>query len=398
MKLHELKKDLFWIGVRDPNLRVFDVIMKTEFGTTYNSYLIRGEKNILVETAKVGFYDEYVKNIEAVIGSEDIHYIISNHTEPDHSGSLKNLLVRYPKAQVICSKPASLYLRGMLNQDFDCRVVGDNEELLLGNKAFKFISAPFLHWPDTMFTYYIDEKVLFSGDVLGCHFCPKGDVVLDVESGDFMKAFKYYFDVIMGPFKDHAIKAMSKIENMDIQMVGTSHGPVLTENIDKYIGMYMEWSQDAVLPKDKKYILIGYVSAYGYTRTIAEELFRTMSEDNTLDVEIVDISQYDLMDIKKKVEYADGVLIGSPTFNQDALKPVWDALSVICPINVRNKPAAAFGSYGWSGEAVKMLEERMKSLKFKVVESGLRFNFAPSDADLKTTSEFAKRFIEIVKG
>ncbi len=396
MKVHELKKGLYWVGVRDAKLRVFDVIMETEFGTTYNSYLIKGEKNILVETVKVGFYDEYVKLIENIIGNEEIHYIISNHTEPDHSGSIKNLLTKYPKAQVICSKPAALYLKGMLNEDFNCKVVTDNEELMLGGKKFKFISAPFLHWPDTMFTYLEEEKVLFSGDVLGCHFCPEGDVVLDSESGDFMEAFKYYFDVIMGPFKDHVIKAMSKIKDIEIQMVGTSHGPILIKDIQKYIDMYYEWSKEAIAERDKKYILIGYVSAYGFTRTIAEELYRTMSSDRELDVELIDISQYDLMDVKKKIEYADGVMIGSPTFNQDALKPVWDALSVVCPINVRNKPAAAFGSYGWSGEAVKMLEERMKSLKFKVHESGLRFNFAPSDEDLITTSKFAKDFIQLV--
>ncbi len=398
MKSYELKKDLYWVGVRDADLRVFDIIMKTEYGTTYNSYLIKGEKNILIETVKIDFYDEFIKAIENVIGNEEIHYIIANHTEPDHSGSVKNLLTKYSKAEVICSKPASMYLKAMLNEDFSCRVVSDGEEMNLGGRNFRFISAPFLHWPDTIFTYYVDEKILFSGDVLGCHYCPETGVVLDTQSGDFMDTFEYYFDVIMGPFKDHVLKAMSKIENIDINMVCPSHGPVLTDNIDKCIKLYTAWSREAVVKRDKKYIVIAYVSAYGFTRTIAEELYRSMSEDSELDVEIIDISNHELMAVKRKLEAADGIMIGSPTFNQDALKPVWDALSVVCPINVRGKLAAAFGSFGWSGEAVKMLEERLKSLKYKVIESGLRINFAPSDHDLHTASAFAKQFVNMIKG
>lgn len=392
----KLKEGIDWVGVRDPHLRVFDIIMKTEFGTTYNAYLIKGEKNILVEAVKIGHYHDFTDKLDSLLGMEKVDYIISNHTEPDHSGSIKNLLTRYPNAQVICSRPASIYLKAMLNEDFNCKVVADGEEMVLGGRRFKFIMAPFLHWPDTMFTYLTDEKVLFSGDVFGCHFCPEEGKIFNDEAGDFSQAFKYYFDVIMGPFKDHVLKAYEKIKDLPIEMIGTSHGPVHRKDIWKYIEQYKKWSLNAVRESDKKYVLIGYVSAYGFTKTIAEKLYITMGEDNRFDVELIDISQYDLMEIKQKIEYADGVMIGSPTFNQDALKPVWDALSVVCPINVRNKQAAAFGSYGWSGEAVKMLEERLRSLKFKVTESGLRFNFTPSDADLEATSEFARKFLELL--
>jgi len=397
MESIRIKDNLYWVGARDPELRVFDVIMRTEFGTTYNSYLIKGEKNVLVETVKVGFYSEYSNALEQLLGNEKLDYIICNHTEPDHSGALKNLMTKYPNAEVICTKPAYMYLKAMLNQDLKCRTVSDGEVIELGGRRFKFILAPFLHWPDTMFTYLEDEKTLFSEDFLGCHYCPEDNKVYNDETGDFSAAFSYYFDVIMGPFKEHVLKALDKIKDTPIDMVCPSHGPVLRGDIESYKDKYREWSKSAVANKDKKYVLIAYVSAYHFTRTIAEKLYERLAENNVIDVEIIDISEHDLMAVKRKIEYADAILVGSPTFNQDALKPVWDALSVISPINVRGKLAAAFGSYGWSGEAVKLMEDRMRGLKFNVVESGLRFNFTPSDEDLEKTGEFAEKFLEMIQ-
>ncbi|MDF2520981.1 MAG: FprA family A-type flavoprotein [Clostridia bacterium] len=396
MKAIKLTDNVFWVGARDPELRVFDIIMETKYGTTYNSYLIKGQKNILIETVKAGFSDEYLNKLEDLLAGEKLDYLIVNHTEPDHSGSVRNIITKYPNIELMGTKAAYMYLKAMLNEDVKFRVVADGEELKLGDKTLSFIMAPFLHWPDTMFTYLAEENILFSGDVFGCHFCTKEGIILDRDSGDFMDAFKYYFDVIMGPYKVHVIKALDKIKDTDIRMICTTHGPVLTHELDKYMDLYREWSQEAVTPRDKKYIVIGYVSAYGFTRTIAETLHFTLNQYDDVDVDIIDLSEHDISDIKRMLETADGILIGSPTINQDALKPVWDSLAEVCPVNVRGKLAAAFGSYGWSGEAVKLLEDRLRGLKFKVVESGLRFNFTPSDEDLEKTSTFAGEFAEMI--
>lgn len=396
MESIKLKDNVFWVGAKDPDLRVFDIIMNTEYGTTYNSYLIKGQKNILIETVKVRFSGEYLEKLESLLHGEKLDYLITNHTEPDHSGSVKNIITKYPEIKVIGTKPAYIYLKAMLNEDLNFRMVTDGEELKLGDKTFRFIMAPFLHWPDTMFTYCVEDNILFSGDFLGCHYCMPEGKILNTDAGDVLPAFKYYFDVIMGPFKEHVLKALNKIKDLDIKMVGTSHGPVLVKEIDKCMDLYKQWSQNTFKKSDRKYVLVGYVSAYGYTQTIAEALYEKLKQNQALDVDLVDISEYKLEDLKDMIENADGVLLGSPTFNQDALKPVWDVLSVVCPINVRGKLAAAFGSFGWSGEAVKLMEDRMKGLKFKVVESGLRFNFTPSDADLITTAEFAEKFAEML--
>lgn len=400
METLKLKNELFSVGTRDPQLRVFDIIMETEFGTTYNSYLIKGEKNILIETSKAKLWDEYIANIQKVIGSEKIDYIIINHTEPDHSGSLAKLLDIYPGAHVYCSKPASIYLKAIMNRDFSFTTVQDGQIVDLGGKQFKFIMAPFLHWPDTIFTYYMDEKILFSCDGFGCHYCPEEGKFFNSDIANkegFMRAFRYYYDAIMGPFRDHVITAVGKITGMEISMICPSHGPVINQDIWQYVGYYDKWSHELTKKLDKKLIYIPYVSAYGYTKMIADTLEKSLKELRPdCYVEAVDLVGADLGAVALRLSKADGLLVGSPTLNQDALKPIWDLMSMISPILMRGKPAAAFGSYGWSGEAVKMLEERLKSLKFKVVESGLRFCFMPSAEDLEKTKEFAKVFADLV--
>lgn len=399
MKAIEMKKDVYYVGARDAGLRVFDIVMETEFGTTYNSYLIKGEKNVLIETAKAKKWGTYFAQLEEVLNGEEIHYIIINHTEPDHTGSLKMLLEKFPNAHIYCSKPASMYLKNIMNREFAFTAVQDGEVIELSGRHYKFISAPFLHWPDTMFTYVEEEKLLFTCDFLGCHFCPgEGELLNDTITNEegFMRAFKYYYDAIMSPFREHVLNGIKKIEGIDYEMICPSHGPVIKYDIHYYIDHYLQWSHELLQKKDKKYIIIPYVSAYGYTKMIADTLEKTILEHKDCYVEAIDLVGANLAEVAGKITMADGILVGSPTLNQDALKPVWDLLSMVSPILVRNKHAAAFGSYGWSGEAVKLLEQRMTGLKFKVVESGLRFSFMPSEQDLEKTVEFGKQFADLI--
>jgi flavorubredoxin len=199
----EITKGIYWVGAQNPDLRVFDVIMRTEWGTSYNSYLVKGtEKTALIDSVKEQFSDEQVERISKVCDVKSIDYIICNHTEPDHSGALWKLLELAPGATVLCSKPASVFLRSIMNRDFSCRVVTDGDTLELGGKTLKFISAPFLHWPDSIFTYVTEDAVLFSGDVFGFHFSAE-NVFDDLTplSDEMLKSQKYYFDVIMGLLK-----------------------------------------------------------------------------------------------------------------------------------------------------------------------------------------------------
>lgn len=393
MKQFEIKKDVFWVGVQDFNLKVFDIVVETKWGTTYNSYIIKGNKTVLVDTVKEAFYDEFLDKLRAVVNPEQIDYIIVNHTEPDHSGALGKLLDVAVNAEVIGSQAAIIFAKAITNKEFKHRIVQEGDTLDLGNKHICFMSAPLMHWPDTIFSYLEEEKILFSCDAFGCHFC--AEKMFNDEVGDFSEALSYYYDAIMSPFKAKIRENLPKLKGIDIDIIAPSHGPILRENPRQTIDKYVEWSRDDTPQDDKKHVLIGYVSAYDNTKRMAAAIADGLLAKGTL-VDVMDISQTDLNLLRQKVEEAHGIIIGSPTINQDVVYPVWSLLASISPITNRSKPCAAFGSYGWSGEAVKMIEERFRSLKMKVIESGLRFNFVPTAENLATCKAFGEKFAEML--
>lgn len=387
----KLKENIYWVGVKNPELRVFDIIMDTKKGTTYNAYLINDEKVALIDSVKDGYFDEYLKNIKSIIGDKPVDYIIVQHTELDHSGSLSKLIKEYPNAKVIGSKAALTYSKAITNMDFNAQ--DKPEELSLGNTTLQFIYAPNLHWPDTMFTYTKEQKVLFTCDFLGCHYCPQG-CITDACSGDYFDEMKFYFDVIMGPFKKFVLAGLEKIKNVDFEMIAPSHGPIHVGDLYKYLNLYKEWSK--VEDIKEKNIPIFYISAYGNTEKIAK-YFNEKLKAKGIKSDIYEITSTDLNEMIEIINKSSGFMIGSPTINQDAVKPAWDLLSSVSAIVNRGKVVAAFGSYGWSGEAVSMLTERMKSLKLKVLEPGYKVNFVPSDEDYKRADEFIERFVELIK-
>lgn len=393
MSVMKMKDNLYWVGAKNPELRVFDIIMTTNKGTTYNSYLIDDEKVAIIDTVKTGYFENYYKNLDEILGGRKVDYIIVNHTELDHSGSLRELLEKYPDAVVYASRPACNYLKKIVNTEFKAHPIGDGEILELGKRSLQFITAPFLHWPDTMFTYVKEDGVIFTCDVFGSHYCGQG--MYNDNAGYFMDEMKYYFDVIMGPFKKYVLQAMDKIKNLNIEMICTSHGPIHRENPRQYIELYREWSKDALRTREGKRVSIFFVSAYGNTKFIGE-LMRDTIEKAGIRADLYEISEEDMDCMVEAADYSDAILVGSPTINQDAVKPVWDLLSLISPIANRGKVAGAFGSYGWSGEAVGMINDRLKSLKLKIIEPGLKVNFVPSDDERKQAVDFASKVIELI--
>ncbi|SHI88574.1 Flavorubredoxin [Clostridium cavendishii DSM 21758] len=385
-----LKENIHWVGVKDPELRIFDIIMETKRGTTYNSYLIDDEKIAVVDTVKNGFYDEFKENLTGIIKDRKVDYVIVQHTELDHSGSLIKLLKDYPEATIVSSKAAMNYLKNILNKDF--KWIEAKEDLLLGKTTLKFISAPNLHWPDTIFTHIEDLGIMFTCDFTGCHYCPDGNI-MSVGGNDYLEEMKYYFDVIMGPFKRFVNQALDKIKDKNIEIMAPSHGPIHVGTSDKFLNLYREWAKLPVV--EEKNVQIFYISAYGNTEEMAEFL-KSQIEAKGIKACVHEITSMSLEKAVELVEGSSGFLIGSPTINQDAVKPSWDLLSLINPIVNRGKIAGAFGSFGWSGEGVPMLTERLKSLKLKVVDPGLKFAFVPSEEDFKNAEEFAQNFINML--
>lgn len=399
-KILDVTNDVKWIGILDEGLVTFDVVMETKYGTTYNSYFIDADKKAIIETAKDTFKDEYLAKVKEVVDYEDIDYIILNHTEPDHSSNLKHLLKLAPQATVVATRPALNFLKHMVEDDFKSMVVKDGDTLDLGNKTLKFIGAPFLHWPDTMYTYLEEDKVLFTCDSFGAHFCDEKMFDDLVNEEDHDDAFKYYFDVILKPFSNHMLNAIEKIEDLDIDVICPGHGPILRSKLDKYVEWSRELSEETEKIDKKLKVYIPYVSAYGNTGQLAKKIAEGIeSVSDNIEVDVEDIEFTDIGVLEEKVYSSDAFIIGSPTINQNILLPIYQLMAVMNPIRSRGKLAGAFGSFGWSGEAVKIIQDNLKNLKLKIYdEKGLKENFVPDgeadEAAIKYGEGFAKELLE----
>lgn len=386
-------ENIYYVGVLDKALRVFDIIMYTEYGTTYNSFIVKGkDKTVLVETVKDKFHDEFLANIKEVCDPSEIDYIVINHTEPDHTGSLRRLLDEdMPNATVLASQTAIAFLKDIVNEPFPHRIVTEKDTVDIGGMTMQFLSVPMLHWPDSMYTYIPEAKAIFTCDSLGCHYADDrifNDLMEDVDFGD---AYRYYFDNIMGPYKyPHLYNAMERIKNLPLTFVGNGHGPVLRKDIDKYIEMYREWSKP--VPHTEKYVVIPYVSAYGYTESIAKALERGLYIGGVKHVKLYNLVTDSIEKAQNDLAEADGILIGSPTLVGDALPPIYEVMLKLNPVVHKGKYAGAFGSYGWSGEAVHNITSRLEQLRMNIPLPGLRVRLKPTEEDLAEAQKYGEDF------
>ena len=399
MQTIKLKEDFYWTGIIDENLRVFDIIMLTEFGTTYNSYVLKtGDKTVLFETAKAKFFDEYLRELKKITEIEKIDYLVVDHTEPDHAGSVELLLDINPNMKIIATGCAVNFLKNIVNRDFYSIQVKDNESMKIGDKTLTFMTVPNLHWPDTMYTWIEEDKILVTCDSFGAHYGVEGVLRSEVRNEEnYNKAARYYFDCIIGPFKGFMMKALKRVKELDPVMICTGHGPVLDTKIGEIFKMYEEWCT-VTNPNNKKTVIIPYVSAYGYTKELAEKIAGGIRDSGPVDVRTYDMVETDAAKVVGELEFADGILFGTPTIVGEALKPIWDLTTSIFPATHGGKYASAFGSYGWSGEGVPHIIDRLKQLKMKVPDDGFRVKFKPDEVALMDAYEYGYRFGCLVQG
>ena len=386
----QINKDISWIGVLDQNLVTFDIVMETKYGTTYNSYFINAGKKAIIDTVKETFWPEYKEKLLALTNPQDLEYIICNHTEPDHSGSLEHLLELAPNATVVGSGQALAYLGEMVGKPFKSQRVKDGDIIDLGTKKLRIIGAPNLHWPDTIYTYVEEDKLLFTCDSFGAHFAD--DKMMDDQVEDYSEAFDYYFDVILKPYSKFMLKAIEKMKDLSIQTICPGHGPILRTTWKEKVERTAQ-SAAAYLEETKNHnrVLVAYISAYGYTKQMAVQVATGLKKGG-VEVDLVDIETMLLGDLEELVVKADGILIGSPTINQNTLLPVYKLFSVINPIRDKGKPVAAFGSFGWSGEAVKLIEDHMRNLKLKVILEGQTARFYPDKEESQKLIQMGEKF------
>ena len=271
MSAIKLREGIWSVGILNPALRVFDIVMESKYGTSYNAYLLTGEKNVLIETVHLDYWDEFVSNVEEVLPLEQVDYLIMNHTEPDHSGSVARLLERCPNLTVLCTTSAKKFLTAIANRALPCRVVKDGDTLDLGNKVLHFLTAPLLHWPDSMFTWDPVDRTLFTCDFLGAHVCEptmKDTGIRPVYRNAYEGELRYYFDCIFGPFKPSVLAGLDKMP-AEAELVCPSHGPCLTDRIGEIEGILRrELAPAAALPQVADVRTLGAIGVIELHRSV----------------------------------------------------------------------------------------------------------------------------------
>ena len=400
----ETAPGVHWIGAMDPTLRSFDMILRTANGTTYNAYAVRGSDGIaVIDTVKAEFSDDFFRRLESIARYDEIRVIVLNHLEPDHTGALPELMRRAPQARLVISKRAPAMLKALLkpnslkpdDDELDYDTVNTGDEFSLGDRRLRFLHTPFLHWPDTQCTYLVEEQILFSGDVFGCHYCD--DRLFNDGVGDFRFSFDYYYAHIMRPFKSHVMDALKLIEPLPLKLVAPTHGPILRDRPRRYVARYRELSTGGqsfeggfATGNEHRSLIVFYMSAYGSTARMAEAVCAGAESVGGVRVSLYDLEGGETEPFVDLIEQADALAFGSPTVNGDAVKPIWDLLSSLAVVDLRGKIGAAFGSYGWSGEAVQMVEDRMRGLKMRVPVTGLRVKLIPTADELGESRAFGR--------
>jgi len=391
IKILQITNDVHWIGALDPDIRTFDIVMETKYGTTYNSYFINADKKAVVEVVKEKFFPVFEAKLRQLCNPEQIAYIFINHTEPDHSGGLKKLLAIAPNATIVASNSAIMNLKEQLNMPFQYIIANDGHGTDLGNKKITAISAPNLHWPDSIYSYLHEDKVLFSCDSFGAHFCH--EAMYNDKVGNYDDAFQYYFDVILKPFSKFFLKAIEKISNLQIDAICNGHGPLLTSNPMKIVEKTKHLCEAYLNNYPEKHrILIAFVSAYGFTKTIAEKLKEGAEKVPYITVDFCDIEKMDLLTLGEKIAKANAYLLGSPTINQNMLPQLYNVFALMTPLRDKGKLAAAFGAYGWTGDAKQNLLSNIDNLKLNRYCESMFVKFIPSKEEEKRITEFGELF------
>lgn len=386
-----------WVGKIDWELKHFHGNeYSVRKGSSYNAYLIRDKKNVLIDTVWSPYDKEFVSKLKQEIDLKDLDYIIVNHSEPDHSGALTELLREIPDVPLYCTANGAKMLKGQYHQDWNFVTVKTGDTLDLGESVLTFIEAPMLHWPDSMFTYMSQDNILFSNDAFGQHYATESlynDMADKCELE--AEAIKYYANILT-PFSKLVIKKINEVLGfkLPLNMICTSHGVIWRENPEQIVLKYLKWAEDY----QEKQITIIYDTMWNATRKMAEAIadgIRAAAPDYT--VKLLNSSVEDKNDIITEIFKSRAILLGAPTVNNACLHSTGGLLEMIYGLKFKNKYAAAFGSYGWSGESVKLITEGLAKAGFNMVNDGLKYMWVPDDKGTKACYNFGVDFAEHVK-
>jgi anaerobic nitric oxide reductase flavorubredoxin len=390
-----VKNNVFWVGKIDWELRTFHGNeYSTHRGSTYNSYLVKEEKNVLIDTVWKPFAKEYVANLEKEISLNDIDYVIVNHAEIDHSGALPELMAKIPDTPIYCTKKALESIKGHYHRDWNFNVVKTGDTLDIGNgKKIVFVEMTMLHWPDSMACYLTEDNILFSNDAFGQHYAHKhlfNDLVDKEEL--FAECIKYYANILT-PFSRLVRKKIEEVQSLGIpiDIIAASHGVIWRDNPMQIVRKYSEWSNDY----QENQITVLYDTMWDGTKRMAEAVAEGIHQaDDTVRIKLFNVSKSDKNDVVTEVFKSKMVLVGSPTINKGISVAVAGMLEEMEGLRFKNKKAVGFGSYGWSGESVSKINRRLADAGFEIINEGLKLTWNPDEEQITQCIEFGKKIVQ----
>jgi flavorubredoxin len=390
LKTVEIKKNIHWIGVNDYDTQLFEGLWPIPEGISYNAYIIDDEKVALIDTVKEFQEREYLSNIKKVIGDKKIDYLIINHMEPDHSGSISALLKEYPGIQIVGNKKTAPILKSFYNQDLDI-VVCEGQELDLGERKLQFFMTPMVHWPESMVTYELTGQIFFSMDIFGSYKAPDGSIFDDDHNVELFKSEIYrYYATIVGKVNKQVQRTLKKFADTPIQMICPSHGLIWRDNPGFVVDLYTKMSNN----EGENGVVIPYGSMYGNTREAAEYLGKKFAEEGITDVILHDVATIDISYIVRDIWLYKGVCLGAPSYYGRIFPKMANLMYKLEEIGLANKQVAFFSNYSWSGGSARYAEKFFENVKTEPVTETVRINGQVTEEATKALDEVVYKMIE----
>ena len=391
----KLKEGVYWVGVTDWAIRNFHGHeLSTHRGSTYNAYLIMDKKIVLVDTVWGPFAEELLGNIRELVDPAKIDIVVANHSETDHAGALPVIMRHAPNAEVVVSKNGLTSVQGHFHENWKFRKVSTGDKINIGTNDLVFVEAPMLHWPDSMFTYLTGHNILMPNDAFGQHYATGFRFNDEVDQEElYEEALKYYANILT-PFSDRVIKKIDEVIalKLPVDMIAPSHGIIWRKEPLQIAMKYKEWAAQAPEPR----AVILYDTMWDGTKHMAEAIGDGLAEAG-VDYKIFNLAVSDRNDVLVEVFRARTILVGSPTINNGPLPTIMPVLTDIKGLKFKNKIGAAFGSYGWSGEAVKAIEEHLAASGIHIIRDGIKFKWQPRPEELDACRAFGSEIGEVTK-
>ncbi|TSA47696.1 MAG: anaerobic nitric oxide reductase flavorubredoxin [Deltaproteobacteria bacterium] len=392
-----IKNHVSWIGKIDWELRKFHGDeYSTHRGSTYNSYLIEEEKVAVIDTVWAPFAKEYVARLEQQIDLKKIDFVIANHAEIDHSGALPELMSRIPDTPIYCTANGIKSLKGHYHKDWNFHPVKTGERLSLGGKELIFIEAPMLHWPDSMFSYLTGDNILFSNDAFGQHYASELMFNDLVDQAELMEECIKYYANILTPFSELVMKKVQEVLafNLPVDIICTSHGVIWRDKPVRIVQQYLKWADSY----QEDQITLVYDTMWNGTRVMAENIAQGIKQaDPRVNLKLYNLAKSDRNDVMTEIFKSRAILVGSPTINRGVLTSIAALLEEMKGLKFRNKKAAAFGCYGWSGESVKIIRGQLEAARFQVIDDGLRCLWNPDLKSIESCVEYGGKLAGLLK-